>query len=190
MSRYRRGTRLVAEPKALAISVEDAIREYLESQRRRACSTSYLDELRSYLIGQGQRTRWLPFLPWTKALDLRALDAVSKRSFEDSLSSVERNSSRSNYCKVCAVLHRFLQFSKSAGFITELPLQVPRPKRPRSHVQVFTQDEIARLRDVVIGENPRDWAIFVLLCDTGIRARELCSLRLTDVHLDREELTT
>lgn len=44
------------------------------------------------------------------------------------------------------------------------------------------------MRQVVAQENARDWAIFMLLLDTGIRASELCNLCLDDVRWDRQEL--
>jgi integrase/recombinase XerD len=45
-----------------------------------------------------------------------------------------------------------------------------------------------RLRDIVRNENVRDWAIFLLLLDTGIRASELCGLHVADIRWDRGEV--
>jgi integrase/recombinase XerD len=69
-----------------------------------------------------------------------------------------------------------------------MPFEPPRPKRLRSEIRVFTHAEMLRLRDLVWTENARDWAIFMLLLDTGMRTGELCQLHLTDVHWDREEV--
>jgi integrase/recombinase XerD len=44
------------------------------------------------------------------------------------------------------------------------------------------------LRDVVQKEHPRDWAIFMLLNDTGMRSSELCGLNILDVRWDRAEV--
>lgn len=57
-----------------------------------------------------------------------------------------------------------------------------RPKRLKAEIKLFTPDEVERMRQVVTKENARDWAIFMLLLDTGIRAPELCNLRLEDVR--------
>lgn len=35
---------------------------------------------------------------------------------------------------------------------------------------MFTPDEVERMRQVVAKENARDWAIFMLMLDSGIRA--------------------
>jgi site-specific recombinase XerD len=56
-----------------------------------------------------------------------------------------------------------------------------RPKLPETIIEVLTDDEIYKLQDAI---NPktvigaRVQAIFLLMLDTGIRASELCTLRL------------
>jgi integrase/recombinase XerD len=69
-----------------------------------------------------------------------------------------------------------------------MPLRIEQPKRLKAEIKVFTEDEMLRLRDVVSKESPRDWAIFMLLNDTGLRANELCSLRFEDIRWERREL--
>jgi integrase len=95
--------------------------------------------------------------------------------------------SQNVYFKVCSILRLFL----SSGH-RRLPAGSPARRHPAKAAKardprVFTQDEIGRLADVVKRENARDWAIFLLLPDTGIRATELCSLSLSDVHNERQE---
>jgi site-specific recombinase XerD len=61
------------------------------------------------------------------------------------------------------------------------------PRCTRKVQPILCAEEIA---DIVVSLNPRteigarDQAIFLLLLDTGMRAGELCSLRLGDLHLD------
>jgi integrase len=62
------------------------------------------------------------------------------------------------------------------------------PKRLKAQIKVFTPEEIERMRQVVTKENARDQAIFMLLLDSGIRASELCNLRLDDVRWERQQL--
>ena len=81
-----------------------------------------------------------------------------------------------------------LRFLVAERHLAEVPLNIERPKRLRAEVAVFTRAEVFRLRDVVRGENERDWAIFTLLLDTGLRCGELCSLRFDDVRFDRREV--
>jgi len=92
------------------------------------------------------------------------------------------------YAKLCAILNRFLRYVVQHDHLPTIPLEVPRPKRLRAEVKVFTQAEMLRLRDVVTREHARDWAIFMLLTDTGMRASELCGLRVQDVRWDRGEV--
>ena len=62
------------------------------------------------------------------------------------------------------------------------------PSMTKKVRDILTQEEIAQ---IVASLNPRteigarDQAIFLLLLDTGMRAGELCGLRLQNVHLDQ-----
>ena len=67
-------------------------------------------------------------------------------------------------------------------------MRIDQPKRLKAEVKVFTEDEMLRLRDVVAKETQRDWAIFMLLNDTGPRTNEMCSLRFDDIRWNRREL--
>jgi integrase/recombinase XerD len=77
---------------------------------------------------------------------------------------------------------------------------VPAPKYARAQVETFTKEEIEALlkaceycREAVTNQRRkftmrrptarRDWAIILTLLDTGLRAGELCSLRIGDVDL-------
>jgi site-specific recombinase XerD len=62
------------------------------------------------------------------------------------------------------------------------------PKAPKKVQDILCAEEIA---DIVTSLNPRteigarDQAIFLTLLDTGMRAGELCGLKLEDIHLDQ-----
>ncbi|MBA3826301.1 MAG: tyrosine-type recombinase/integrase [Ktedonobacterales bacterium] len=77
----------------------------------------------------------------------------------------------------------------SEGYTTQNVLaKLKTPKVPDREVDILTSDEVARVMHLFnthteIGA--RDLAIFALLIDTGMRASELCGLRMKQLHLDQ-----
>jgi integrase/recombinase XerD len=190
MSRFRKGTRL-AQSGAVSEtrSIKSAVDEFLALHVRKGSGERYREELTSYLVGAGRRSRWQPLTRWCAASGLQTVSALDTATLSAYLVETRAAVGQNVYFKLCSILRLFLNFLVSQGFLPTLPLDVVRPKRLKAGIRVFTQDEIRRLADVVKSENARDWAIFLLLLDTGIRATELCSLRLSDVHNERQELT-
>jgi integrase len=186
VSRYRKGTQLQSKLAAPGTRIETAINAFLDAQERMGRSPRYLEELRSYLVGGGKRTGWSPLLPWT-AGRVDALTSLDRSEVEAYLSQASK-ASRLVYAKVCMILGLFLAWCVSEAEISALPCIIPRPKRQRAEIRVFVRAEMLRLRDLVRKENVRDWAIFLLLLDTGIRASELCGLQVSDIRWDREEV--
>lgn len=190
MSRHR-STRLTASPHH-AHRINDAVSDFLLYHERKGDALSYLTELRSYLIGGkgkfGVRRPWMPFLTWTESKNICCINDLTKGNLGAYLDHVRTTATRSNYAKVCAILKLLLAFWVQEQLIESEPIRIERPKRLKAEIKVFTPEEVERMRQVVAKENARDWAIFMLLLDTGIRASELCHLRLNDVRWDRQEL--
>jgi site-specific recombinase XerD len=64
---------------------------------------------------------------------------------------------------------------------------LPRPKMPSLTIEPLTEDEIKRVLASIntrTAYGARNYAIIVVLLDTGLRCGELCGLLLDDVHLD------
>jgi integrase/recombinase XerD len=82
-------------------------------------------------------------------------------------------------------LHRFLL---DEGHLANDPTgDVGAPKVPQGLPKALTEDEVGRLLNAVVGEEPparRDRAILELLYGTGMRISELVGLSLGDVALD------
>lgn len=186
--RFRIGTRLAPSPSAVSsIGVDAAIEGFLASHRRRGIGTRYLEELRSYLIGAGKRT-WKPLAPWCQANGIDSVADLDRGALDAYLDAARAASSAGTYRAVCVVLGLFLKHLVDEEHISAMAVTISKPKRLESAINVFTHDEIVRIHAVVKSENVRDQAIFMLLVDTGLRAGEVCSLRLSDLHVERREI--
>ena len=85
-------------------------------------------------------------------------------------------------------LKAFFSWAIREGLISDNPAaRVSVPKTPSLMMRSFSEDELSALLgeiDLSRPTGPRDYAILVLLLDTGIRASELVGLRLYDLHLE------
>lgn len=72
----------------------------------------------------------------------------------------------------------------------DLMKKIPPPINRDDRVEPFTEAEVLRLLDAAkrTRNGKRDLAILLLLFDTGIRASELCSLRIRDLDLEAGKL--
>lgn len=190
MSRYR-STRLAARF-GHDVGIAEALNDFLLYHRRKGHSENYDRELRSYLIGSdsrfGRRRVWSPFVRWTKERRLIRVRDLTKEAVGAYLDHVREHTSKSDYGKVCAILKRRFGFFLDEQLLENEPLRIEHPKRLKAEIKVFTPEEIERIRRSVAKENARDQAIFMLLLDTGIRASELCNLRLDDIRWERQQL--
>jgi len=93
-------------------------------------------------------------------------------------------------------LHGMFGFLVTEEVISTSPMErIPRPDKgapgKSSRIQPFTQDQVqALLRAARRSRHPkRDEAILIFLLDTGIRASELCNLRMSDLDERRRSCT-
>lgn len=118
-------------------------------------------------------SRLVAFIPLFRQAQLAHIGDLTKERVGAYLDHVRVDASKGDCGKVCAILKRLFGFFIAEECLESEPLRIERPKR---------------LSQVVAKENARDWAIFMLLLDAGMRASELCNLRLEDVRWDRQEL--
>jgi site-specific recombinase XerD len=191
VSRYR-SKHFIGATQSHGLTVESGLQEFFSYHERKGDSISYLNELRSYLVGGSQRygktRRWLPLLRWSQQEQVSHVAGLDRAALGSYLDYVRSLSTKGDYAKVCAILKRLFDFFVLEDIIKALPVRIDQPKRLRAEIKVFTEAEMFRLRDVVARENPRDWAIFMLLNDTGLRASELCTLCVDDIRWERREL--
>lgn len=55
------------------------------------------------------------------------------------------------------------------------------------HLDHWIEDEMSKL--IRAADNPRDFAILMMFCKTGLRFSELCDLDLSDIDLERKEIS-
>jgi site-specific recombinase XerD len=86
----------------------------------------------------------------------------------------------------------FLNWCAREDLISEkIPKRVSMPRVTEKVIQTFTPGQIRRLLAACDQEpygwmRARDWAIILVLLDTGLRASELCGLTLRDVHFGQD----
>ncbi len=82
-----------------------------------------------------------------------------------------------------ATVRAFLNWCVEQGELTENPMAtIPRPTNKQDQVQPFTSEQLMALEEAAKRtQNPeRDYALFCVLLDTGIREEELCRLTIGD----------
>src|SRR5262249_40657599 len=78
-------------------------------------------------------------------------------------------------------LHAFLAWCEREELVTGLSRKVVNPRRVKKVLRTFSQAEVHDLLGAAAVGRGR--AIVAVLLDTGLRAEELCKLRLKDVYL-------
>ncbi len=156
-----------------------------------------VEELLSWLrVEKGRSPRTLAayrgdlrhYCTWLAGRGL-ALEAVGEEDLALYIGALQEEGRAPSSVKRAVVavraLHRFLA---REGTVTSDPaadLAVPRV--PRGVPKALTEEEVASLLAVVVGDDPRarrDRAILEVLYGTGLRISELCGLSLADVDLD------
>jgi len=82
------------------------------------------------------------------------------------------------------VLRTFCRWLAAEGYLkTDVMAPIPNPKCPQVVPRVLAEGDTRKLIQAA-RRKPRDFAIVLVLLDTGIRASECCNLTLDDVDLD------
>ena len=95
-----------------------------------------------------------------------------------------RGKSKSTVQRNAAVLSSFARYLSYDGVLESMPILEPLPKRKEILPQIMTEGEIQRILnacedDTLTGK--RDRAIIELAYGTGMRASEICSIKMKDI---------
>ena len=170
----------------LAPTLQAFFTDRLARQRQASGHTvaSYRDAVKLLLTFAEQRTGKAP-----SDLDIADLDAPLIGAFLNHLETDRGNSARTRNARLAAIhsLFRYaaLRHPEHAAVIARV-LAIPPKRFNRALITYLTEAEIAALLaapDRSTWTGRRDHALLMLACQTGLRATELTSLTVGDVHL-------
>jgi site-specific recombinase XerD len=123
-------------------------------------------------------------------LTLTHPDQVGRHDLVDYFASLSRRGlSGVSRARKLAAIRGYFRFLVAEGLIATSPAAtLPTPKQERGGKTYLAPEEYNRLLSYA-GTDPRDYAIFQVFLQTGLRVSELCALRCTDIDLRTRMLT-
>ena len=171
---------------ALAPALQAFFTDRLALQRQASSHTiaAYRDTIRMLIIFAAQQAGKTP-----SRLDIADLDAPMVGAFLNHLENDRGNSVRTRNARLAAI-HSLFQYAalrhpEHAADIQRV-LAIPPKRHDKALITYLTEEEITALLaapDLATWTGRRDQALLMLACQTGLRATELTSLTISDVHL-------
>jgi len=171
---------------ALAPALQAFFTDRLALQRQASGHTiaAYRDALKMLIVFAAQRAGKAP-----SRLDIADLDAQTVGAFLNHLETGRGNSVRTRNARLAAI-HSLFQYAavrhpEHAADIQRV-LAIPPKRYDKALITYLTENEITVLLaapDLTTWTGRRDQALLVLACQTGLRATELTSLAIGDIHL-------
>ena len=171
---------------ALAPTLQAFFTDRLALQRQASGHTiaAYRDALKMLIVFAAQQAGKSP-----SRLDIADLDAQAVGAFLNHLENDRGNSVRTRNARLAAIHSLFsyaaLRHPEHAADIQRV-LAIPPKRYDKALITYLTEDEITALLaapDLATWTGRRDRALLMLACQTGLRATELTSLAIGDVHL-------
>jgi len=171
---------------ALAPTLQAFFTDRLALQRQASGHTiaAYRDALKMLTVFAAQRAGKAP-----SRLDIADLDAQAVGAFLNHLETGRGNSARTRNARLAAIHSLFgyaaLRHPEHAADIARV-LAIPPKRYDKTLITYLTEDEITAMLaapDLDTWTGRRDQALLMLACQTGLRATELTSLTIGDVHL-------
>ena len=171
---------------ALAPTLQAFFTDRLALQRQASGHTiaAYRDALKMLTVFAAQRAGKPP-----SRLDIADLDAQAVGAFLNHLETGRGNSVRTRNARLGAIHSLFgyaaLRHPEHAADIARV-LAIPPKRYDKTLITYLTEDEITAMLaapDLDTWTGRRDQALLMLACQTGLRATELTSLTIGDVHL-------
>lgn len=123
------------------------------------------------------------FLAFTKFTDLPPIDITTDTIRAFLVSQSEHINETTLQHRHCA-LNVFFKFLTEEGYLESNPVErIPKPKRKKSVINTFSNDDMEGILKVCKNDfvGIRDRAIILLMFDSGLRASELCGIKLNDI---------
>jgi site-specific recombinase XerD len=158
-------------------ALDALVDDYLASCRARGLSRSTVQKNYGYSLRE-------VFLPWAAKAGITEIDQLDQRLLDrftaDLLDSGGRHGQLSRHTAHSYIrpVRQCLAWAHAQGDISS-SVKPQLPRLPRRVIDVLSRDDIARLEAVAATE--RDKLIVRTLADTGLRAGELCGLRVDDL---------
>lgn len=132
------------------------------------------------------------FFTWVQETDFTAtsFERITRGHIEDYLTSLsEKGQTGTTRARKLISLQVFFSYLVDTGVIPSSPaLHIKRPKREQKSKHFLRPDEYNHLLGEAAGV-PRDYCIFQIFLQTGIRISELIALTLRDIDLEQKTIT-
>jgi integrase/recombinase XerD len=171
---------------ALAPALQAFFTDRLTLQRQASEHTiaAYRDAIKMLIVFAAQQAGKSP-----SRLDIADLDVQTVVAFLSHLENDRGNSVRTRNARLAAI-HSLFQYAalhhpEHAADIQRV-LAIPPKRYDKALITYLTEDEITALLaapDLDTWTGRRDRALLMLACQTGLRATELTTLAISDVHL-------
>jgi len=171
---------------ALAPTLQAFFTDRLALQRQASSHTiaAYRDAVKMLIVFASQQAGKTP-----SGLDIADLDAPVVGAFLNHLEKDRGNSARTRNARLAAIHSLFgyaaLRHPEHAADIARV-LAIPPKRYDKALITYLTEEEITALLaapDLTAWTGRRDRALLMLASQTGLRATELTSLTIGDVHL-------
>jgi len=131
----------------------------------------------------------LDFLQQTD-MTLTSPEQVQRRHLQEHLAALgDRGLTGVTRARKVAAIRGYFRFLEDEDLIAKSPAAaLETPKKERGSKTFLRSEEYTRIL-AYAGTDPRDYCIFQVFLQTGLRVSELCNLRLQDLDLDARTLT-
>lgn len=172
--------------------LHEALRVFLRADWSPATRQTYAKVLEKFIDGIGS---------------LRSLDLITPEDLDDyvitlreltvkyadhpSRPTVEEPLASDTIYKRIKTIKRFFNWCVARGYINESParfLTNKRPVRPLGQDKAATDHEVSELL-AAARFHPRNWAVMLVLVQSGARASEVAGLKISNLHLDEGRAT-
>lgn len=118
----------------------------------------------------------------------RDIKRISFDDLADYSADMRGDVKQSTFHQYIRIIKTFFQWCQKTGYIKESPasgLRAMKPARDPSRSRAIPASDLKKMQRVV-QSNPRNYAIFLFLADTGCRVGGLTSLTLKRLELDKQ----